>query len=65
MKDNFVHLHTHSTYSFTDGYGLPEQYIKRCEELNQPAMAISVHTTNGIKVARKQELSQFLDVKCI
>ncbi len=43
MKDKFVHLHVHSSYSFTDGVGLPEQYIKRCEELGQPALAVTDH----------------------
>jgi DNA polymerase III, alpha subunit (EC 2.7.7.7) len=43
MKDNFVHLHVHSTYSFTDGVGLPEQYIDRAKELNQPGLAVTDH----------------------
>lgn len=41
--DKFVNLHTHSTYSFTDGVGLPEQYAERAKELGQPAMAITDH----------------------
>lgn len=43
MKDNFVHLHTHSTYSFTDGYGLPQAYIDRAVELGQPGLAVTDH----------------------
>lgn len=43
MKDNFVNLHTHSTYSFTDGVGLPHQYAERAKELGQPAIAITDH----------------------
>jgi DNA polymerase-3 subunit alpha len=43
MKDNFVHLHNHSTYSFTDGYGLPEQYISRAVEIGQPGLAVTDH----------------------
>ena len=43
MKDNFVHLHLHSTYSFTDGYGLPEQYISRAVELGQPGIGVTDH----------------------
>lgn len=43
MKDKFVHLHVHSSYSFTDGAGLPEQYIDRCKELGQPALAVTDH----------------------
>jgi DNA polymerase-3 subunit alpha len=43
MNDNFVHLHVHSTYSFTDGYGLPEQYIARAKELGQTALGVTDH----------------------
>lgn len=41
--DNFVHLHLHSTYSFTDGYGLPEQYIARAKDLGQPGLGVTDH----------------------
>ena len=41
--DKFVNLHTHSTYSMTDGVGLPNQYAERAEELGQPALAITDH----------------------
>lgn len=41
--DNFVHLHNHSTYSFTDGYGTPEQYVKRAKELGQIALGVTDH----------------------
>lgn len=43
MKDNFCHLHVHSSYSFTDGYGLPEQYISRAKELGQPGLGVTDH----------------------
>ena len=43
MKDNFVHLHTHSTYSFTDGVGLPDAYVKRAAELGQPGLGVTDH----------------------
>lgn len=41
--DKFVHLHLHSTFSFQDGYGTPKQYISRCKEIGQPAIAITDH----------------------
>jgi DNA polymerase-3 subunit alpha len=41
--NNFVHLHLHSTFSFQDGFGLPKQYVERCKEIGQPAMAITDH----------------------
>lgn len=43
MKDKFVNLHVHSTYSFLDGYGTPSQYAQRVKEIGQPAMAITDH----------------------
>lgn len=41
--DRFCHLHVHSTYSFQDGIGLPEQYIKRAKELGQPGLGVTDH----------------------
>src|SRR3990167_9514973 len=40
---NWVSLHTHSTYSFQDGYGTPEQYFKRAKELGMTALGVSDH----------------------
>ena len=40
---NFFNLHQHTTYSFLDGYGTPEQYLKRLEDLDQPGMALTDH----------------------
>ena len=41
--DKFCHLHLHTTYSFTDGYGLPEQYIARAVELGQKNIGCTDH----------------------
>lgn len=38
-----IHLHTHSTYSFLDGFGTPEQYIARLKDIGQTAIAITDH----------------------
>lgn len=43
IKDNFVHLHLHSSYSFTDGYGLPSQYISRTIAIGQPGLGVTDH----------------------
>jgi DNA polymerase-3 subunit alpha len=40
---NFVHLHAHSTFSFLDGYGTPEQIRDRIIELGQKAVAVTDH----------------------
>ena len=42
-KDNFVHLHCHDSYSYTDGFGLPNKWIEKAKELGQPAIAITNH----------------------
>jgi len=41
--DNFCHLHLHSTFSFVDGFGLPQKYIEKAIELGQPAIAVTDH----------------------
>lgn len=39
----FRSLHHHTTYSFLDGYGLPEAHVRRAEELEMPAIACTDH----------------------
>ncbi len=39
----FVSLHTHSTFSFTDGYGTAKQYFDRAEKIGMPALAVTDH----------------------
>ncbi len=38
-----VHLHHHSTYSFLDAWGTPEQIVVRAEELGHESVAITDH----------------------
>ncbi len=40
---SFTHLHAHSTYSFLDGYGKPEQIAERVKNLQQTACALTDH----------------------
>ena len=40
---SFVHLHCHSEYSLLDGANRIETLIKRAQELEQPALAITDH----------------------
>jgi DNA polymerase-3 subunit alpha len=39
----FVSLHHHTTFSFLDGYGLPEAHVRRATELNMGAIAATEH----------------------
>lgn len=39
----FVSLHHHTTFSYLDGYQLPEAHIRRAEELNMNSIAFTEH----------------------
>lgn len=43
MAIDFRHYHVHTTYSFQDGYGLPDQVLDRVEEIGHNAIGISDH----------------------
>lgn len=40
---HYVSLHTHTTYSYGDGFGLPEEHMARIAELGMKAAAITDH----------------------
>lgn len=39
----FVSLHHHSTFSYKDGFQLPEAHVRRAEELQMSALAMTEH----------------------
>ena len=39
----FKSLHHHSTFSYRDGYGTPEDHVKRATELGMTALALTEH----------------------
>lgn len=39
----FVSLHSHSTFSFQDGYGTPAQHVERVAELEMGSVALTEH----------------------
>jgi DNA polymerase III subunit alpha len=43
IKMSFVHLHCHSEYSLLDGANRIDDLIRRAQELEQPAVAITDH----------------------
>lgn len=43
MRTDFVSLHTHSTYSYGDGFGQPNEFVERAIELGHPALALTEH----------------------
>lgn len=48
----YVSLHHHSTYSYMDGYGLPEEHVARVADLGMSALALTEHgnTSSHIKL---------------
>jgi len=48
----FVNLHGHSTFSYQDGFGTPEEHVARAAELEMPAMALTEHgnVTSHVKL---------------
>ena len=47
VKENFVHLHVHTSYSFLDGMCKPNELTKRAKELGFEALAITDHNHIG------------------
>lgn len=39
----YVSLHSHSTFSYMDGFGLPEEHVARVAELGMSALALTEH----------------------
>lgn len=39
----YVSLHSHSTYSYMDGFGLPEEHVQRVADLEMGALALTEH----------------------
>ncbi len=39
----YVSLHSHSTYSYMDGFGLPEEHVLRVADLEMGALALTEH----------------------
>lgn len=46
----YCSLHHHSTFSFLDGFGLPEAHVRRAGELEMPALALTEHGNVSSKV---------------
>ncbi|KAF0092911.1 MAG: DNA polymerase III subunit alpha [Puniceicoccaceae bacterium 5H] len=42
-EKNIVHLHCHTDYSLLDGCAKVSRYMKRCQELGMPALAMTDH----------------------
>lgn len=59
----FVSLHHHSTYSYLDGYQLPEAHVRRANELNMSALAITEHGNIDSHVALEKACDELGGVR--
>ena len=52
--NNFVSLHHHTTYSYQDGYGQPEEHVARAVELEMGAIGVTEHgnVTSHVKMEK-------------
>ena len=46
---SFAHLHVHTEYSMLDGFSNIKKLVKRVQELNMPAVAITDHGTMWVE----------------
>ena len=64
----YVSLHTHSTFSYGDGYGPVEEHVSRVKDLGMNALALTEHGNVSSWVALEKLVGQkesnlFLDWK--
>lgn len=55
----FVSLHHHTTFSYLDGYGLPESHNRRAAELGMTALAVTEHGNVSSHVRHEQAGDEF------
>lgn len=55
----FVSLHHHSTFSFLDGYGLPETHARRAAELGMTHLALTEHGNVSSHVQLEQAADKY------
>lgn len=65
MIEKIVHLHNHSEFSLLDGYGHPEEYLKRAAEIGSPAFAITEHGNEYSWVYFDKLKAQYPNIKMI
>jgi DNA polymerase-3 subunit alpha len=50
----FVSLHSHTTYSYGDGFGMPDEHVKRIADLGMSALAVTEHGNTSSHVKLEQ-----------
>lgn len=60
----YISLHTHTTFSLLDSYGLPEQYVRRAKEIGSPALALTEHGNTSSHIQLEKACKEW-DIKPI
>lgn len=60
----WVSLHHHSTYSYLDGYQMPDAHVRRASELNMQALALTEHG-NTSSITKLEEAAKEQGIKPI
>lgn len=60
----WMSFHTHSTFSFLDGYAMPDAHVKRAADLGMPALALTEHG-NVSSHARHEQACDKAGIKAI
>lgn len=55
--ERYVSLHHHSTYSFLDGFALPEAHVRRAQEIGMKSLALTEHGNISSHVKLEQATS--------
>lgn len=55
----YVSVHHHSTFSYQDGYGLPDTHFKRAAELNMRALTLTEHGNVSSHVKAEQASKKY------
>lgn len=55
----FVSLHTHSTFSYGDGYATVREHVKRVYDLGMPALALTEHGNTSSHVQLEKQCREF------
>lgn len=51
---DYVSLHSHSTFSYMDGFGTPDQHVRRVAELGMESLALTEHGNTSSHVKLEQ-----------
>lgn len=57
--DNWVSFHTHSTFSYKDGYAMPDDHAKRAADLGMSGLALTEHGNVSSHARHEQSCAKY------